>query len=131
MVYFNGSQYNESERQLVKSLKMYSFSAQCVESATIAMCYHLFPVCTKQVMKQRLCKEDCAKVRSEICQKQVPSMFPKCSNLPRRSGRKGTHCAKISPRNYRFVCIYTGAKNLRSSSTGSFIYYCMSVKVND
>ena len=86
---------HESVQRFVEDMKRYHVSRQCSESAIIAMCYEKFPVCHQNHFKHRLCKNDCLKVKNEVCQNQLPTMFPDCSNLPNMAGRKGRHCDKM------------------------------------
>lgn len=96
-IYFHDSQ-NQHQRELLirNTLSKSNLSKNCHQLATAALCYHMFPSCGKdKTMKHRLCKEDCLRVKRNVCTNQLPDIFPVCSKLPKRKGRRGRHCDKL------------------------------------
>ena len=92
-MYFDNAQkeYN-SEHLILQALKNFHGSSRCTDFALSAMCYYFFPSCVGGVVKHRLCKEDCMKVKNQFCQKMVPTSFPQCSKLPKKLSKDGLSC---------------------------------------
>ena len=88
------------------SLKNELVSEKCLKFGIPALCYHLFPACDQGTRKPRLCKEECVKLKTEVCNTEISlikkfsednlkTMFPECSNLPNAGSQEGSHCVKL------------------------------------
>ena len=107
-VYFDDvDKQNEQESRIHQALSRFNLSADCYKMATAALCYHTFPSCSKRnAKKHRLCKEDCLTVKKTLCKNQLPKIFPVCSDLPKREGRRGKHCKSLIANKGRILRSY-------------------------
>ena len=97
----------QTELMFEMSLGSNFVSAKCLKFGIPGMCYHLFPVCDQGVRKPRLCKEDCEKLKTDVCKIELSfikkisettlkKMFPNCSTLP---SDEESYCTKIDMTN--------------------------------
>lgn len=103
--YDKNNQY-ELEQSISLSLKTNPISVKCSKYGIPAICYHLFPVCSQNKRKSRLCREECTRIKTDVCLSEVSlieavspiqlkALFPHCPSLPRLNTQEGEHCVKL------------------------------------
>ena len=123
----------QTEMMFEMSLRSDFVSAKCLKFGIRGMCYHLFPVCNQGVQKPRLCKEDCEKLKTDVCKIELSfikkisettlkKMFPNCSTLP---NDKESYCTKIDMTNKPKTTINTSGNELLYGM--SFLFYFLYV----
>lgn len=95
------------EQTIYESLKNIGIiSEKCKRYGFPAMCYHLFPVCSHNKRRSRLCQGECTKLKTNICRNEVSLikkvseeyvkvLFPDCPSLPRVNTEDGAHCVEL------------------------------------
>ena len=100
-----GYQY-QLEQTISISLKNIPISEKCKRYGFPALCYHLFPVCSHNKRRSRLCQGECTKLKTNICRSEVSLikkvseehlkvLFPDCPSLPRVNTEDGAHCVEL------------------------------------
>lgn len=106
-IYFYDMHYQyQLEQTISLSLKTILISEKCKRYGFPAMCYHLFPVCSHNKRRSRLCQSECTKLKTDICRSEVSlikkvseehlkALFPDCPSLPRVNTEDGAHCVEL------------------------------------